>query len=177
MKLLQVDQRFPPAFRAKEKKIVKHGIFAEPHARFAVTARTQQPFSLLLHLAHLPVCRGRDQGDLPRFAVLGRFCLHIFERDIVDLRKKVRKFFIRQYQRAVRKEQHIPAGVGAAAGKVPRKRRADTEKRHLHGIAAFVLDRQRVFVQPINAFDCAADPIFPYDREDGAVREDFYMPI
>lgn len=67
--------------------------------------------------------------------------------------------------------------IGISAGKVSRECRTDTQQRHLHGIAGFVLDRQGGFVQLINAFDRAADPIFPHDRKDGAVREDFYMPI
>ncbi len=46
-------------YTAKEKKIFQNSIFADPYAGLAVTARTQQPLSLFLHLLHhLPIYRG-----------------------------------------------------------------------------------------------------------------------
>ena len=84
MKLLQVNQFFPFALWAKEQEVVKNRIFTNPHAGFSVTVGAQQPSSFLVHSAHLPICRGRDQRDLPRFSVLFYGNIHVLHGDLID---------------------------------------------------------------------------------------------
>ena len=45
----------------------------------------------LFKLCYLPVCRGRDQGDLPCLAVFVHFGIHILYCDLIDFRKKTHK--------------------------------------------------------------------------------------
>ena len=73
--------------------------------------------SLFLHNHHLLVRRGGNERDSPRFAAFGACLLHVLDRNLIDFRKILRKFLVRQQQRTICEQHHIFLRIGIAGGK------------------------------------------------------------
>ena len=156
---------------------MKNGILTNPHAGFSMTTWAQKPLSLFLHNHHLLVRRGGNERDSPRFAAFGACLLHVLDRNLIDFRKILRKFLVRQQQRTICGQQHIFLRIGIAGGKVFCKRSANTQQRHLYRIPGFIFRCHSILIELINAFHCTANPIFIHDHEDGTIRKNLYVPI